>query len=61
MGIISEPYMILMYNMNKFLQAVSEESYQTDGRTEWMDTQIHKRDFKVILWRGPISQEICTL
>ena len=33
MGIIPESYLILMYNMKKFLQAISEELHQTDGQT----------------------------
>ena len=32
-SIISGPYLILMYNMKKFLQAVSEELHQMDGLT----------------------------
>ena len=45
-GIIPGPYLILMYTVKEFLQAISEELHQMDGR---MDILMHKTYSKVLL------------
>ena len=51
MGIIPKPYPILMYNIKKFVHAISDKSHQIDG---WMDKRMRPTYSKV--QRGTTNQ-----
>ena len=52
LAIIPGPYLISMYNVKKFLWAISEESVPMDVTNGWTDTQTHKTYSKVLLQSG---------